>query len=580
MWQQDFLILAFASTLTLILLLMLGRAWTRLHLSRAKHPSLRGHSKWSRRIGRLIPYFEYDSARFFDCDAAPAAIRQLRERGFRELASELNAASPLSIEFSKSLDDSISDQRFTNNYRVPFPFRKQVSSHLRLSNVADETRGMQVRDLDGNWLYDLSGSYGVNVFGYDFYKECMTRGLEKVGRLGPVLGPYHPLIRENVERLKQISGLDEVSFHMSGTEAVMQAVRLARYHTGKSQLVRFCGAYHGWWDGVQPGIGNQRSSDDVYTLRDMSPITLRVLRTRNDIACVLVNPLQALHPNADASSDASLIASDRSACFDRNAYSAWLKQLREVCSRRGIVLIIDDVFTGFRLAYGGAQQYFDVQADIVTYGKSLGGGLPVGVVCGRHDLMKRFKDDQPVNISFARGTFNSHPLVMATMNEFLHRLDLPWCQKLYFHNDRVWDERVAMLNQRLEDQDLPVRIANLTSIWTILYTQPGRYNWMFQFYLRKHGLLLSWVGSGRVIMSLNCGDDDFEAIMQRFVSAAQDMKANGWWWLNPESSNRSIKRQVLLEMLRTRLGLGLGLGREQGAQDTNRSEPLSEAGNP
>ena len=116
----------------------------------------------------------------------------------------------------------------------------------------------------------------------------------------PGLGPYHPVITDNVARLCEISGLDEVSFHMSGTEAVMQAVRLARYHTGRSHLVRFAGAYHGWWGDVQPGVGNPISPHETYTLADMSERTLHVLKTRRDIACVLVNPLQALHPNVGA----------------------------------------------------------------------------------------------------------------------------------------------------------------------------------------------------------------------------------------------------------------------------------------
>ena len=162
---------------------------------------------------------------------------------------------------------------------------------------------MIVTDLDGNRFYDLTGSYGVNVLGYDFYKGAIERGAARVRELGPVLGPYHPVIVENVKLLKEISGLDEVSFHMSGTEAVMQAVRLARYHTRRSHLVRFCGAYHGWWGDVQPGIGNPVPAHETYTLQDMSEDTLRVLRTRRDIACVLVNPLQALHPNASAPSD-------------------------------------------------------------------------------------------------------------------------------------------------------------------------------------------------------------------------------------------------------------------------------------
>src|SRR5262249_28358000 len=127
-----------------------------------------------------------------------------------------------------------------------------------------------------------------------------------------------------------ISGLDQVSFHMSGTEAVMQAVRLARYHTGRSHLVRFCGAYHGWWGDVMPGVGNPVRAHETYTLKEMSEDTLRVLRRRRDIACVLVNPLQALHPNAAAPSDSALVDSTRSAHFDREAYAEWLKALRPV----------------------------------------------------------------------------------------------------------------------------------------------------------------------------------------------------------------------------------------------------------
>ncbi|MGD2171189.1 MAG: aminotransferase class III-fold pyridoxal phosphate-dependent enzyme [Gammaproteobacteria bacterium] len=553
MWQQDVLILSTATTLTLILALLLGKLWVRLRLSRAKHPSLRGHSKWSRRISRLVPYFAYEESRFFASDGAPAAIAEHRRSCFFRLAADLKARAPHSVEATQALEAGISDLQFTNLHRVPFPYRELAREHLAMPNLVTETRGVQVRDLDGNWSYDLSGSYGVNVFGYDFYKECMQRGMEKISKLGPVLGPYHPLIGENVERLKSISGLDEVSFHMSGTEAVMQAVRLARYHTGKSHLVRFCGAYHGWWDGVQPGIGNQRNSDDVYTLEDMSAATLRVLDTRNDIACVLVNPLQALHPNADASSDAMLIASDRRTAFDREAYSSWLEELRAVCTRRGIVLILDEVFTGFRLAYRGAQEYFGVQADIVTYGKSLGGGLPVGVVCGKRELMKRYKEQQPANISFARGTFNSHPLVMAAMNEFLQRIELPYCQRLYYYNEKTWEQRRAKINQALADADLPLEIAGITSIWTLLYTRPGRYNWMLQYYLRKHGLLLSWVGSGRLIMSLDYSDEDFEQVVERFVAAALETSADGWWWSPPEITNRAIRRQFLRDLLAAKL---------------------------
>jgi len=233
------------------------KATIRLRLSRAKHKSLRGHAKWSRRISKLIPYFEYSEKQFYCSDKAPAAIESKRRQGMQNLLNTYRSKYTESIAFSASIEESVSDVRFTSSYKVPFPYRSVLQQELKFGSIVDETDGVRIKDLDGNWNYDVSGSYGVNVFGYDFYKKCLKQGYSTVNKLGPVLGPYHPLIRDNVTRLKSISGLDEISFHMSGTEAVMQAVRLARYNTGKTHLVRLCGAYHGWWDGVQPGIGNQ-----------------------------------------------------------------------------------------------------------------------------------------------------------------------------------------------------------------------------------------------------------------------------------------------------------------------------------
>jgi glutamate-1-semialdehyde 2,1-aminomutase len=217
------------------------------------------------------------------------------------------------------------------------------------------------------------------------------------------------------------------------------------------------------------------------------------------------------------------------------------------------VLIFDEVFAGFRLALGGAQEYFGVRADLVTYGKTLGGGLPIGVVCGRKHLMKRFREDRPADICFARGTFNSHPYVMAAMNEFLRRLEEPAICALYRDLDEIWDRRAAALNRRLRDAGLPVQVANLSSIWTICYTRPSAYNWMFQYYLRAEGLALSWVGTGRLIFSLNYTEADYQAVADRFVAAAEAMQQGGWWWDDPLASNQKIKRRILREIVAHRL---------------------------
>ena len=521
----------------------------RLELSRAKHRSLAGHARLARRVAGLVPFYEYGEARFFSSDDAPEEIAARRRAGFMRLAALYAERFAETARRSAEVEDGVSDLQFTARYRVPFQYSRFVRQHLRGGSFLQSSAGVTVTDLDGNRFYDLTGSYGVNVFGYDFYKACIDRAVERARELGPVLGAYHPAVQYNVERLRAISGLDEVSFHMSGTEAVMQAVRLARYHTRRSHLVRFSGAYHGWWGDVQPGVGNPVPARETYTLRDMSDAALRVLRKRRDIACVLVNPLQALHPNANAPGDSALVDSARAAGFDRAAYASWLERLRTVCAEREIPLIFDEVFTGFRLAPGGAQEYFGVRADMVTYGKTLGGGLPVGVVCGRRELMRRFRDDRPTDVCFARGTFNSHPYVMTAMQEFLQRLDTPELRDRYRRLDEVWNARAEELNRRLADESLPVRVTNLSSIFTTLYARPSRYNWMLQYYLRAEGLHLSWVGTGRFIFSLDYTAADFAAVADRFVAAACAMSEDGWWWSDPAATNRSIKRRILREML-------------------------------
>jgi glutamate-1-semialdehyde 2,1-aminomutase len=537
-----------------VLLFLARKAQVRLQLSRAKHRSLAGHARWSRRFAALVPFYEYSEAEFFASDSAPAEVVAQRRAGFARLAALFAQRFPKTASMTASLQSGISDLQFTSRYRVPFQYSSYIRQHFKLGSMVQSSSGPTVTDLDGNELYDVTGSYGVNVFGYDFYKDCIERGTQRVRNLGPVLGALHPVVAYNVERLRKISGLDEVSFHMSGTEAVMQAVRLARYHTKRKFVVRFCGAYHGWWGDVQPGVGNPMTAHETYTLNDMSDAALRVLRNRRDIACVLVNPLQALHPNANAPGDSSLLDSGRSACFDRATYTGWLRKLRAVCTEKNIVLIFDEVFVGFRLAPGGAQEYFGVRADMVTYGKTLGGGLPVGVVCGKHDLMKRFRDDRPADICFARGTFNSHPYVMGAMYEFLQRMETPEMQVKYAGLEERWNGRARQLNERLAAAGLPVKVANLSSIWTISYARPSRYNWMFQYYLRAEGLALSWVGTGRLIFPMDYADADFEQVAARVLAAAAKMSSEGWWWSDPTLTNKAIKRRVLREMLRARRG--------------------------
>lgn len=526
----------------------------RIALSRAKHRSLAGHSRMAKRLARWLPAYHYDEHEFFRCDGADESVAQRREVAFEALANAYAHRYARTLALTRQAREGLADLQLTGSYRVPFQFAHTVRRQLPVGAFVASAEGHSLTDLDGNRFIDLTGSYGVNVMGVDFYKDCMAEGLRMAESLGPVLGAYHPCVADNVARLQAISGLDEVSFHMSGTEAVMQAVRLARYHTGRKYLVRFCGAYHGWWDDVQPGPGNPMPPRETYTLADMSERSLQVLRRRRDIACVLVNPLQAMHPNRNAPADSALVDSSRTAGFDRQAYTDWLQRLRQVCTERGIVLIMDEVFLGFRLDPGGAQAYFGVQADMVTYGKTLAGGYPVGVLCGQHQLMRRYRDDRPADLCLARGTFNAHPYVMAGMSAFLRRLDDPQVLAAYEGQDARWDARARHFNATMEREKLPMRATHLQSIWTITYTEPSRYNWMLQYYLRWHGVALSWVGTGRLIFGLRMEDDTFEQVVTCFVRAGREMREQGWWDHPPGLSNRWIRRRVLGELLRTRFG--------------------------
>jgi glutamate-1-semialdehyde 2,1-aminomutase len=162
--------------------------------------------------------------------------------------------------------------------------------------------------------------------------------------------------------------------------------------------------------------------------------------------------------------------------------------------------------------------------------------------------MKRYRDGRPVDVCLARGTFNSHPCVMGAMHEFLTRFDTPQVRALYDNLDATWDDRAHRLNLRFEREGLPLRVENMSTVWTVCYAKPSRYNWMLQYYLRAEGLALSWIGTGRIIFSLNYTEQDFEIVADRFVAAAKAMHGDGWWWIDANAHSRPIKRQILREM--------------------------------
>lgn len=499
--------------------------WSATLAARAWTPTL---ARWLAPLVRPRPY---DETAFFRADGATDATAEKRKRGLDALAERCRASRPLTTAWARELGESFSDLRFTDASRVPYPFARLMRDRFDLSLAVTESAGPRLRDLDGQWHLDVGGSYGLNVAGYDRYKAWMQAGFERVRDLGPVLGPLHPVVADNIERLKRISGLAEVSFHMSGTEAVMAAVRLARFNTRRRLVVCFSGAYHGWWDGVQPGLGSERMLDDCLVLKDMHPAALRLIgRRAHEIAAVLVNPVQSFHPNSPPPNDAVLLSSDaRRADGSSIEYGEWLRTLARVCQAHDVPLILDEVYTGFRLAAGGAQDYFNVRGDMVVYGKTVAGGMPIGVVCGTHRLMQRVDADRPMRMAYVVGTFSAHPVVMGAMNEFLGWVETDEASAAFDLLNAACGTWAHATNEQLAGDALPVHVLNLGSVWTIVFRAPGRYNWLLQYYLRAQGLSLSWVGTGRCLCSMDVGPNEYAELQRAVVEAARAMRADGWW---------------------------------------------------
>jgi len=506
-----------------------------------------------RRLATWVRPRSYSDAEFFRADGAGEPWASRRRQGLERLAASLRAAHPRSRAWAAEVGPSFSDLRFTDANRVPHPFARVMRERFELCSVVTASDGPRLLDLDGHATLDVSGAYGVNVAGFARYKEWMARGLDRVRDLGPVLGPLHPVTADNIARLRRISGLDEVSFHMSGTEAVMAAVRLARFNTGRPLIVCFAGAYHGWWDGVQPGLGSERPVDDCLTLKDLHPASLDVIRRRaNEIAAVLVNPIQSFHPNSPPPSDAVLLTSDmRRTAETSQRYADWLRRLRAVCREAGVPLIFDEVYTGFRLAPGGAQEHFGIAADMVVYGKTVAGGMPIGVVCGTRALMRRFDPERPMRLAYVIGTFSGHPVVMGAMNEFLRWLAEPSTAGEYAEMNERCARWVRSTNQRLADAARPLRVVNIGSVWTVLFTTPGRYHWLLQYYLRAHGVTLSWVGTGRCLANMDFTEKDYDDLQTKLLDAAHAMKDDGWWPTALECPGRDkhMRRALTREIL-------------------------------
>lgn len=376
--------------------------------------------------------------------------------------------------------------------------------------ISTRAEGAKLWDLDGNEYLDLTMGFGVNLFGHNpaFIQNVIADSLQE--QLPP-LGPMSDLAGDIAAKISELTGVERVAFYNSGTEAVMVALRLARAATGRSKVVLFSGSYHGTHDGVlgvanprdalssalpmAPGIVNS-AMDDLIILNYNHPQSLDMIQNLGDeLAAVLVEPVQSRRPDMQP--------------------TQFLRELREITNQFGIALIFDEVITGFRIGLGGAQDWFGVQADLVTYGKVVGGGLPIGIVAGKAEFMNpvdggtwNFGDDSyPSDAdkkTFVGGTFCTHPLTMRVTLTVLQYLQSE-AGTLYKELNEKTDYLVKELNAIFKTANVPMQMVNYGSLFRFISFGDME---LFFYHLIYKGLYI-WEGRNCFISTVHSmGDMD------------------------------------------------------------------------
>lgn len=269
-----------------------------------------------------------------------------------------------------------------------------------------EAKGAYIYDVDGNRLIDYISSWGPLILGHAY--EPVIEAVIKKAKKGTSFGMPTEIETELAKlAISMVPNVDKIRFVNSGTEACMSAIRLARGFTGKEKIIKFAGCYHGHADAFliqagsgavtfgspnSPGVTAGTAKDTLLAnYNDLESVDALLEANKDKIAAIIIEPV--------AGNMGCIIPDD-----------SFIHGLRERCTENGILLIFDEVMTGFRLAQGGAQEVLGVKADIATYGKVIGGGLPVGAFAARKEIMDYLAPDGPV---YQAGTLSGNPLAMS-----------------------------------------------------------------------------------------------------------------------------------------------------------------------
>jgi glutamate-1-semialdehyde 2,1-aminomutase len=324
----------------------------------------------------------------------------------------------------------------------------------------DRAKGSKIWDIDGNEYIDYVGSWGPMILGHAH--PAVVAALKKAIPKGTSYGAPTFLEVELAAKVKKaFPSMELMRMVSSGTEAVMSAIRLARGYTGKDKIIKFEGCYHGHGDSLLVKAGSGATTfgipDSLGVPEDLAKHTLTasyndlegvkslVRQHSGQIACIIVEP----------------IAGNMGVVLPEKEF---LEGLRKICNGEGILLVFDEVISGFRAAYGGAQELYNIKADLTCLGKIIGGGLPVGAYGGKREIMEKIA---PLGGVYQAGTLSGNPLAMTAG---LMTLELLKSKKVYQDLEKKTSYLTEAISEKAEDNGIPVTINRGTGMFTLFFT--------------------------------------------------------------------------------------------------------------
>lgn len=461
-----------------------------------------------------------------------------QHRHIDQLIARLNKRTRGSKQTAQDYRHVLANNRATAGYTSMW---KELVYPLTTVSAA----GGRITDVDGNEYVDLVMGFGALLFGHspsfmvEAVQEQIARGLQ-LGAESHVTGKVAALVSE-------LTGMERVGFCNSGSEAVMAAVRLARMVTGRSKIALFEGCYHGSFDGVlvRPGKDKLKplpltpgttanTAADVLMLKWDDPESLKLIEEHGrELAAVLLEPLPSRRPDLQP--------------------KAWLHELRRITSKFEITLIFDEVVTGFRLHPGGAQALYDVRADLVTYGKALGGGLPVSAVAGKAEYLDTIDggnwsygdESYPRSeMTLVTGTFFRNPLMMGVVLQILEQIKQGGIE-LYENLERRAASLAARLNAYFEQDNVPIRMMQVQSMLRFVPHSDVKHMSLFFYHLLEHGVYVSETRS--CFISTAHTDEDFDRIVDAVKRSVAAMREGEFMGYLPRENAQSSRALPLTE---------------------------------